>query len=130
LPVLFLIIRDKCTLYCLRLQNDLGSRNFPCISICFYLSLCKAESLAKVKLHEHCCDMSEADVRRETKFSTKCFKFCTLLFMVTGNPDVAKGPMVKMCTCRYLQFLAINFHGLIRNQPINCIVTTNYNFNA
>jgi len=91
-------------------------------TVFFYLSFCKAESLATVKLNEHCCDTAQTDVTCETRFSKKIFKFCALLFTVTANSDLAKGPIVRMCTCRYLQILALNGQGLIRNQPINCIV--------
>jgi hypothetical protein len=40
----------------------------------FCLSFCKAESLATFKLNERCCDTSETDLRRETRFSKKKFQ--------------------------------------------------------
>ena len=76
------LIREHCMLYCLCLLTEIHFRDFHCVSDCFYLSLRTAESLATVKLNEHCCDRSETDVMCETRFSKKKSKFCTLLFAV------------------------------------------------
>ena len=33
-----------------------------------------------------------------------------LFFAVTGKPELAKGQMIRICTCTFLQILALNCH--------------------